>query len=308
MSSKIVTGTLSSAVADAGTFTVSYPALTAPENASGVTDAGYFRGARRHRLVLNGAVLAAPNQFALTFGTSNITVTNRTGASWPAGSNFTLELQEPGKLAYTDSGSGGTGARIARMTRADTFRIALGAPDTADADGICASQAINASVNGLINGALASGGQVIFDVPRNVVAAWTNTAVLTVRGFDEYGNALTESSASGTSMAGKKAFKAVTQVVPSANITGATVGSGDVLGLPFFLAGTGFVLREMEDGAAPTAGTVVAGAATAGGSTATTGDVRGTYDPNSACDGAKVFELIVAACDPGDLGMPQFAG
>ena len=47
-------------------------------------------------------------------------------------------------------------------------------------------------------------------------------------------------------------------------------------------------------GAAPTAGTIVAGVTTAGGSTATTGDVRGTYDPNAACDGSKVFELILA--------------
>jgi hypothetical protein len=47
---------------------------------------------------------------------------------------------------------------------------------------------------------------------------------------------------------------------------------------------------------------------TAGGSTATTGDVRGTYDPNAAADGARVFELVVALMEPGDLGMPQFAG
>lgn len=308
MSLKIVTGVLASAVANAATFTASYPALTAPEYATGVTDAGTFRGARRHKLVLNGAVLSAPNQFSLTFGASNITVTNQSGATWPAGSAFTLELQEPGKQVYTDIGLSGTGARVARTTRADTFRVLLNAPDVADADGVCASQSVTASVNALINGALASGGQVMFDTPRNVVAAWTNTAVATVRGFDEYGNAMTESSGSGTSLAGKKAFKIVTQVVFSANVTGATVGSGDVFGLPFFLPGTGFVLRELQDGAAPTAGTVVAGDATAAGSTATTGDVRGTYDPNAAADGARVFELIIAACDPGDLGMPQFAG
>jgi len=139
------------------------------------------------------------------------------------------------------------------------------------------------------------------------VAAWTGTAVLTVTGTDEFGNTVVESSASGTSMAGKKAFKTVTSVVPSANITSATVGTGDVLGLPAFLPGAGRVLAELEDGAAATAGTLVAGVRTTP-ATATTGDVRGTYDPNSAADGSKAFELVVALDDPSDKGVAQYAG
>jgi hypothetical protein len=305
---KTLSGTLASGVAAAGTFTVSYPALTAPEFPGGVTDSSYFARTRLHTLVMNGAKLTNPNQFSLTLGTSNITVTNRTANTWPAGSLFTLELQEPGKGVYVDQGLAGTGNKIARMFRADTFRINLGAPDTKDADGICASQSVTASVASLINGALASNSVVIMDAPRNVVAAWTNTAVVTVTGFDEYGNAMVESSGSGTSLAGKKAFKRVTGVTFSANVTGATVGTGDVLGLPVYLPATGWVLQELQDGAAPTAGTVVAGDVTAGGSTATTGDVRGTYDPNADCDGARAFELVVALAEPGDLGMPQFAG
>jgi hypothetical protein len=160
----------------------------------------------------------------------------------------------------------------------------------------------------LINGALASGGVATFDVPRNVVAAWTNTATITVTGTDEYGNTVVETSASGTSMAGKKAFKTITSVVPSANITGATVGTGDVLGLPVFLPGAGHVLSELQDGDVATAGTVVAGLSVNTESTATTADVRGTYDPNSACNGALRFELLVALPDPTHLGNAQFAG
>src|SRR3546814_11170811 len=74
--------------------------------------------------------------------------------------------------------------------------VNLGAPLTADADGVCASQAITAAAGGTINGAFATGGVATFDVPRNVVAAWTTAAVLTVTGTDAYGNALVDSSAS----------------------------------------------------------------------------------------------------------------
>lgn len=297
MTHQIVTGELSSAVADDATFTVSYP--------SG-TDEGSFYLAMGHRLAIGQNVYSFPDQFDLTFGTSNITVTNKSGGSFADGAAYKLQIEEPGQRAYRDP----NGNLVKRSTIASVMQINLGAPDVSDADGVVASQAATAA-DGLatgINGALASGGVATFDRPRNVVAAWTGTAVLTVTGTDEYGNTVVESSASGTSLAGKKAFKTVTDVSVSADVTALTVGSGDVLGLPVFLPSSGHILKELEDGAAATAGTVVAGIRTAGGSTATTGDVRGTYDPNSACDGAKVFTLIVALPDAGNLGIDQYAG
>src|SRR3546814_17307616 len=60
--------------------------------------------------------------------------------------------------------------------------VNLGAPLTADADGVCASQAITAAAGGTINGAFATGGVATLYVPRNVVAAWTTAAGLTVTG------------------------------------------------------------------------------------------------------------------------------
>jgi hypothetical protein len=143
-------------------------------------------------------------------------------------------------------------------------------------------------------------------VPRNVVAAWTTTAVLTVTGTDADGNTIVESSASGTSLAGKKAFKTITDVSTSVDITGLTVGHGDVLGLPIFVESPADVVGEIEDGAAATAGTVVGGVTTA--ATATTGDVRGTYDPNSACDGSAVFELDVLVASASYKGVTQYGG
>jgi hypothetical protein len=169
---------------------------------------------------------------------------------------------------------------------------------------------VTAAALALLNGALVSGGRCVFDVARNVVAAWTNTAICTVTGKDDRGNTLVEASGSGTSLTGKKAFKEITSVVFNANVTGATVGTGNVLGLPVYLPGTttSAVLKELEDEATATAGTCVGGLAVGTKSTATTADVRGTYAPNSTPDGAKAFKLLLALEDPSVAGNPQFAG
>ncbi len=300
----VVPVVLASAVANGGTFTVGYPTNR---------DSGDYTGGLNHsvqsndygslyavRMRINGANVAA--KVAFSFGTSSITVTNNSGGTLAAGSKLYVQLDRAGPDLQPISGV--AMADEGKMTDLGLFLINLGAPDVADADGICASQTINTT--GSINGALASGGVATFDVPRNVVGAWTNTATLTVTGTDIYGNTLIETSGSGTSMAGKKAFKTITSVVSSASITSATVGSGDVLGLPVFLPSTGRIMRELQDGAAATAGTPLAGDRTT--PSATTGDVRGTYDPNAAADGSRSFQLIVAIADPSYKGVPQFAG
>lgn len=295
---KIIHTTLASALADAGTLTLAYPAGT---------DEGSFYNAVGHKVVTdNNDVYSWPEDFTLTFGTASITLTWANSRTLPVGTGIIVQLEMVGDVQYRDPR---TGVEVAETFRPGSVAmIRLGAPDTADPNGVVESQACTAA-DGLatgINGALASGGVATFDVPRAAVAAWTGTAVLTVTGTDVYGNTVVESSASGTSLTGKKAFKTITGVSSSADITGLTVGTGDVLGLPVALPGTGYVLAEMEDGAAPTAGTVVAAVRTE--ATATTGDVRGTYDPNSACNGAKVFDLVVFLNDPGDIGIAQYAG
>jgi hypothetical protein len=194
------------------------------------------------------------------------------------------------------------------MSEITLVKLALGAPATASANAIALSQAATAA-DGLaagINGALAAQGVATLDVPRNVVAAWTNAAILTVIGEDEYGNPMRESSASGTSFTGKKAFKKVTGIAVSANVTGLTVGTGVVLGLPVFVADVADIMREIQDGAAASAGTPLAGVQA--DATATTGDVRGTYSPANAPNGSRVYELIAAVRAPGYRGLTQFAG
>lgn len=299
MYNDVIERVLGSDVADAGTFTVSYP--------SG-RGSGSYSGGSDHRVVSMkyGNLSSLAGDVSFSFGSSEVTVTNNTGQTLEEGTTVYVELDR-----FGDDGRGLYGVQFAspgKMMDVDSYVLTLGAPIASDADGAVKSQACTA-VSGLatgINGDLASGGVATFDIPRAVVAAWTGTAVLTVTGADEYGETVVESSASGTSLTGKKAFKTITGVSTSADITGLTVGTGKVLGLPVFLAGTGYVLAELEDGAAATAGTIVAGVTTT--ATATTGDVRGTYAPNSAPNGSKAFNLVVVLDDPSNKGVSQYGG
>src|SRR3546814_16806249 len=90
------------------------------------------------------------------------------------------------------------------------------------------------------------------------------------------------------------------------DVTCASVGTGVVLGVPFYRGGTGQIIGERLDGAAAAAGTKVAGVVTT--SSAVTGDVRGTYSPNSAPNGSRSYTLLVALADVENRGAPQFAG
>lgn len=295
MAFDIIKTTTASALATSGTFTVPYP--------TGKNAGSYAGFGHRAQVSAIQRLLVSPTQFTLTLGASNITFTYLGSTTIPAGSAIAIQvnrLAPDGRLPREVP-------KILDNGNLTSFvSLELGAPAAAAANNICLSQAGTAATAMTLNGALVAGGVATLDVPRNIVAAWTTTAVLTFTGKDEYGNTIVESSASGTSHAGKKAFKTITSIVPSANITGATVGTGDVIGIPVFLPGTGYVIRELQDGATATAGTIVAGVSTT--PTATTGDVRGTYDPNAACDGAKVFTLLAAIPDVTYNGLAQFAG
>ena len=186
----------------------------------------------------------------------------------------------------------------------------FGAPITADANGVIETQdltALGVFSGAGIAGALATAGVATFDVPRNVVAAWTGAAVITITGTDQYGSIVIESSASGTSLAGKKAFKTVTGVAVSADVTGLTVGTGDVLGLPFRVDANGLLAARAAN--AIDAGTFVP-AVTTDPATATTGDVRGTFDPAVALNGSNTcqVQILIASITSkiGAFGVLQF--
>jgi len=292
---------LAAALAAAGTLTVDYPAGF---------DENHFSPTGHKIAVKNGGLLVQGRDFGIVFAKTQATITAATGfATLPAGTEVFVEMHLKGDRSDIDLSTLGLPGN--RVSRRQVVEVNFGAPAAIVTDGVCLSQNRTGAGALLINGSLASSGVVTLDVPRNVIAdsGGADTAVITITGTDEYGNAMVESiTLNGTTaVAGKKAFKKITAVSSSATISnGFFLGTGDVLGLPVFLGNAINVLYDTEDGATVTDGTYVAGVLTK--PTATTGDVRGTYDPNSACDGAKNFSVLLLTDNPSFIGVPQYAG
>lgn len=243
MTFKIAEVVLASAVASAGTFVVTYPTDTTAGDYAAYGHIMFARG-------LQAKFSQDAGTMSVSFGASDITVTYSGSTTIPAGTTVTVQLNKRGA---DDAKNPQYLTDMKRMSFLSPVRIDLGAPDTADADGIVESQDLTTAevysvlaFNG-VYGDPYSNDYAVLDVPRNVVAAWTTTAVLTVYGEDEYGNEMIESSGSGTTMTGKKAFKKVTRIDTSANITSLTVGTGDVLGLPVYVDKIGRIIGEFKD-------------------------------------------------------------
>ena len=316
MSFSIVSGILSADVANLGTFTVGY----APGR-----NQGYFQFGTGSKLQVDGfGDLEAPVGFSFSLGATLITVTNRSGSTMKAGTAFRLQMEELGdrqfRTGYDRNKSAVRPVTAPPLTNASwrggLIVVSLGAPVVGAATQVTTAQLTGAAADLAIDGTLAVGGVAFTDgAPRNftLTDVTTNQSAITftVRGFDEYGNAMTETLAgpNNNTVSGKKAFRRISRVSASAAIltNGVSVGFGNVLGLPLFLPAAGFILKELQDGAVATAGTTVAGVQTAGGATATDGDVRGTYLPNATPDGTKELHLVLCLPDPGYLGFPQFA-
>jgi hypothetical protein len=151
------------------------------------------------------------------------------------------------------------------------------------------------------------------DVPRNITsgiahASTTIAMSIVINGYDVYKQPMSESltltaaSSTGTPVvyAGHKAFKYVSSIAitAAADATANTlnVGWGDAIGLPYALPSKSDLQQVwFNDVLEATAPTVVV-ADTTSPATATTGDVRGTLDLNSAMDGSAV--AIWARFDP----------
>lgn len=303
MSFKQVETTAGSAVATSGTVDFSYPAGT---------NAGTF-AAFGHTIWVDKfqSLLLSPGDFTVSFDSDDITITYLGSTTIPAGARLNAQfnvLGEDDEHLENDF----TGDDPVNVAPANVVKVSLGAPITLDADGILDGVTATDSAQSYGSADFKTGFDGTLDVPRalTVVGSAGADHVVTVTGTDVYGNVMVENLTvnADTPVAGKKAFKTITTVDVAAGAAGDTIdlGWGDVLGLPVFLPGTAYVLGELEDGAAASSGTVVAGVSSA--ATATTGDVRGTYDPNSAADGDKVFDLLVALPDPKYKGVAQYAG
>jgi len=143
----------------------------------------------------------------------------------------------------------------------------------------------------------ANGVAVIqLDCPRAVaIYIGAGTAVsrtLTVTGYDVYGQAMSEAITTGTTeeiqVAGQKAFYQIASATLSGDpAVDTSLGTTDILGIPVRVTNAGYVgTVGWNNTLARDAGTFAA-ADTTSPATTTTNDVRGTYKPSSATDGAK---------------------
>ena len=205
-------------------------------------------------------------------------------------------------------------------------KVSLGSPAVLDADGLIVAATgtelpdtetvtYTPATDGTspLDGAIAAPSTVflagadrsvwVLDVPRNITGvvshAGTSVAMtVLISGYDYYGQAMSElltfgASASDVPAAGAKAFKYISSIAitaaADAEANTLNMGWGDVLGLPYALPAksdfltNGCYFNEVLEGTAPA---VVAAVTTT--ATTTTGDVRGTVDLNSACDGSAV--------------------
>lgn len=310
MAFDIVTATLASALAASGTVTLSYPSGRSKGNYSGAIGQGVSGG---HQASVNNTnTYFAPNDFTLTFNANASGITFTWGAgkpTLPAGTQLRVQLERRGQ----NDRRLGEAVGINNVFECPAYLIDLGSPVAGATTAVTTAQLKGSAGNLTIDGTLASGGVATMDVPRNLTLTVATTdqsgITFTVTGTDEYGVTMTESRAgpNNNTVQLNKAFKTVTQVACSAAIAtnGVSVGTGNKLGLPVYLPSNGLaqVVKELEDYAVATAGTIVGGVTSK--ATASTGDVRGTYTPNSTPDGSKGFALIALLADPKARGVPQ---
>lgn len=301
MSFDIVPFSLAADLATAGTVTVGYP--------TGRSKGNYTTGPGNHSLVAGHTVYNSPVDFEMAFNAnaSNMTLTYHGSMTLKAGTPCSLQLDRRGQNdGYQYKSVGADGG--VNMQPSPDFFVDLGSPNAAVTTAVTTAQLKGAAGNLTLDGTLVAAGVATFDVPRCVTltVATTNQSGVnfTITGTDQYGQAMTEKLAgpNANTVSGNKAFKTVSAVANDAAIAtnGVSVGTGTKLGLPCFLSSVQQVIKEMQDGAAPTAGTTVAGVLTL--PTNQTGDVRGTYTPNAAPDGSKGFVLIISTPDPNNRG------
>ncbi len=142
---------------------------------------------------------------------------------------------------------------------------------------------------------------LVLDVPRclTLTVATTNQSSVdfTIYGYDVYGQPMIETMAgpNANTVIGEKAFKTVYRVAASAAVAtnGVSVGMSSTLGSPVRITDAGYIVHAGWDGAlAADAGTFVAAVTTT--ATATSADVRGTFLPSTAADGARRLVMTIA--------------
>ncbi len=145
-----------------------------------------------------------------------------------------------------------------------------------------------AEVRGIVQGAVTTGGAITVEINTVAVTGLTFTIADADAAGVRYSDTPTTRHGSTTVVAVGDAMT----ITPASAI--ATAGQlNGMLGIDVSAAG------QLD-------GTFVAAVNTT--PTGTTGDVRGTYAPSVACDGALSYQLLVACFDPANLGVGQYIG
>jgi hypothetical protein len=320
MTFRIATFQTGSAVASGGTMAFTFP--------PGTTMGHYNLNEGAHKLYVeaHNSLYNFLDDFTISFATAAATVTYNGSTAIPANTRVLLMLDSggrndlrqfqddleiigyPGAANVTNVGANPNGAAntIPLAGKLPVMVVRYGSPSTISTTAVLATTA----VAGTTLQTLAT--PVIFDVPRALQivssSAGDTTQVITIRGRDDKGAAMTESiTANGTTpVFGKKAFKEVISYQSSASMAGnLSIGNSKILGIPFFLPGAAYVLKEVQDGAVATAGTFVAGVSVK--QTATSGDPKGTWTPNATLNGTIALELIIAVPDETWRGGTHFS-
>lgn len=170
----------------------------------------------------------------------------------------------------------------------------------------------------LATGSLVAAAVATFDVCRapSITATGDVSATpLTFTGLDELGRTTVSKivGPTGTTVVnGPVGFKSISKISATAAFTLAiSIGSANVFPFPFRLKDKGAVASVSQDGKPESTLTLVAGLAVATVPTATTGDTRGTWAPNTAPDGTKAWALLFHVDHTDDalaFGTAPFAG
>jgi len=203
------------------------------------------------------------------------------------------------------------GQGVGPLGRIYVFDVAPAAPSTTAlgaAQATTASTAVTLSVGsgtGVIKTTNIAGTTVYqLDTPRTVSFTTSGSAitatVMTISGFDIYGQSMTEAvsvpTTASTTTNGKKAFKQIVSITPSvSNTNTVSFGISNIYGLPVRVTDVAYIGSvKWAQTLAQDAGTFVA--AVQGNSSSTTGDVRGTYAPSSNANGT--YRLVMGILLP----------
>lgn len=229
--------------------------------------------------------------------------------------------------AQTGMGSGETPSPmdlgvgpLGRVYVFDTVPLALNLTGLATDQAVGAAGDLTLTAGTGVTSSVVNGEtRYVLDVPRCVdvlTAGADTTQTITVHGYDQYGQAMSQAltaGGAGIRVATTKAFKSVTRIAVSAATAGnVSAGTTDVIGLPIRLLSKDYITFNYN----ATVGLLAAvtAAVTTSPATTTTGDVRGTIALASASDGTKRLVAQIAvpaiACGPtatriGALGVTQ---